>query len=278
MILALIRLMRLYYSLPLAAGFIAILSYFTGGNLNPILDNTLLSFLALFSIISAGYVLNDVCDIKIDKINCPGRMLAAGKLRPKTAIIWSIALFALGLVFGAWCNLLFFLAIAAIAGLLIFYDIFSKRIGLFKDIIVAVLMTSLYPLVLALTEPAQTPRLNVLFIHPVWLFLSSLGYEMLKDIRDVEGDIKINGERLIYYKYNTFLLMARVFVIAASLVTLLPFFLGFCRHIYLASSIGAIILAVFSTFNKPAVAIRYIYMEIFLITVGSMTDLLVFGP
>jgi len=269
MILALIRLMRLYYSLPLAAGFIVILSYFTGGNLTPILDKMLLSFLALFSIISAGYVLNDVCDVEIDKINCPNRMLAAGKLRRKTALIWSIAFFALGLVFGGFCNLLFFLAIAAIAGLLIFYDIFSKRMGVFKDIIVAVLMTSLYPLVLALTEPAQTPRLNVLFIHPVWL---------LKDIRDVKGDRKINGERLIYCKDNRFLLMAQAFVIAGSLVTLLPFFLGYCRHVYLAASIGAIILAMFSTFNKPAMAIRYIYIEIFLITAGSMTDLLVFGP
>ncbi len=193
-------------------------------------------------------------------------MLTAGKLRRKTALIWSIAFFTIGLVFGGFCNLRFFLAIAAIAGLLIFYDIFSKRIGIFKDIIVAVLMTSLYPLALALTEPAQTPRLNVLFIHPVWLFLSSLSYEMLKDIRDVKGDRKINGEGLNYCKNKRFLIASQVFVIAGSLVILLPFFLGHCKYIYLTASIGAIILAVYSTFNKPCVALRYIYAEIFFVT------------
>lgn len=278
MILALLRLVRLYYALPLACGFIVILSYLTGGNIDQMLEKAVPAFLSLVSVISAGYVLNDVCDIEIDKINCPSRMLAAGKLRRKTALIWSIALFTIGLVFGGFCNLPFFLVITAIAGLLVFYDIFSKRIGVFKDIIVAVLMISLYPLALTVAQPAQTPRLNVLFILPVWLFLSSMGYEMLKDIRDVKGDRKIICERLNYCKDKWFLVIARAFVIAGSLVTLLPFFLGYCKHVYLAASIGAIILAIFSTFKTPAIAIRYIYIEIFLITAGSMTDLLVFGP
>ena len=277
MIMALLKLMRLYYGLPLAGGFIVILSYFTGGNIEHIAGKAVLAFLSLVSVISAGYILNDVCDVEIDKINCPGRMLAAGKLRRKTALIWSIAFFALGLVFGGFCSLLFFLAIAAIAGLLVFYDIFSKRIGIFKDIIVAVLMTSLYPLVLTLTEPTQTPRLNVLFIHPVWLLLSSFGYEMLKDIRDIKGDWKINGTGLNYCNGKKFLVIARAFIIAGSLVTLLPFFLGYCKYVYLAASIGAIILAVSSAFNKPVMAVRYIYAEIFLVTSGSMADLLVFG-
>ena len=278
MILTLLRLMRLYYALPLACGFIVILSYLTGGNIGQMLEKVVPAFLSLVSVISAGYVLNDVCDVEIDKINCPSRMLAAGKLRKKTALIWAISLFTIGLVFAGFCNLPFFLVITAIAGLLVFYDIFSKCIGVFKDIIVAVLMISLYPLAFTLAQPAQTPRLNVLFILPVWLFLSSMGYEMLKDIRDIKGDRKINCEKLNYCKDKKFLLISMAFVIAGSLVTLLPFFLGYCRHVYLAASIGAIILAIFSTFKIPAIAIRYIYIEIFLITAGSMTDLLVFGP
>ena len=35
-------------------------------------------------------------------------------------------------------------------------------------------------------------------------------------------------------------------------------------------TVRAIILAVYSTFNKPVVALRYIYAEIFLVTAGSM--------
>ncbi len=69
MILALLKLMRLYYGLPLAGGFIVILSYLTGGNIDHILEKAVLASLSLVSVISAGYILNDVCDVEIDKIN-----------------------------------------------------------------------------------------------------------------------------------------------------------------------------------------------------------------
>ncbi len=277
MILSVLKLMRLYYGLPFAAGFIVILSYLTGGNIYPILTKAVFTFLSLVSVISAGYILNDVCDIEVDKINSPGRILAAGTLQKKTALIWSIVLFAIGLMLGGCCSLPFFLAITDIAVLLIFYDIFSKRIGIFKDIIIAVLMTSLYPLALTVTEPVQTPRLNVLLIHPAWLFLSVLGYEMLKDINDVKGDRQVNGKGFNYCEDKRFLVMARVFIIAGSLITLLPYIFGYCKSIYLAASIAAILLAIISTFNKPVVAVRYIYVAVFLVTAGAMADLLVFG-
>ena len=278
MILALVRLMRLYYSVPLAMGFIVILSYLTGGNFAAIIDKVVLSFFSLLSVISAGYVFNDVCDIEIDNINCPRRMLVSGRVKRKTAFYWSVVLLISGLALGVFCGLAFFLGIAAIAGLLVCYDLASKRIGVFKDVLVAILLTSLYPLAFMLTDAIATPRLNVLYIHPVWLFLSSLGYEMLKDIRDMKGDSQAYGRGLNYCKDKRFVVMSRVFIVAGSLVTLAPFIFGYCKQFYLVASIGAIILAIISTFKKPAVAIRYVYAEIFLVTFGSMADLLVFGP
>ncbi len=278
MILAILKLMRLYYSLPFAAGFIIILSFLTGSNLSSIPGKVTLSFFSLLSIISAGYVFNDVCDIEIDKINCPQRMLAAGRVRRKTAFLWSIILLSAGLIVAAPCGLPFFLVIAAIAGLLICYDLFSKKMGFLKGVLAAVLVTSLYPLAFTLTESAQTPRLNVLYIHPAWLFLTALGYEMLKDIRDMKGDSLVTGRNLDYCKDKRFIIVARVFIVAASMIALLPFMLGYCREIYLVTSIVAAVLAITSTFHKPAIAIRYIYAEVFLITAGSLADLLVFGP
>lgn len=278
MILALLKLMRLYYSAPIAMGFIVILYYLTGGNLVSIFGKAVLSFFSLLSIISASYVFNDVCDIEIDKINCPHRILAAGKLKRKIALIWSIVLFATGMALGGGCGLVFFLLIIAISGLLVCYDLLSKRIGIFKDVLVAILMTSLYPLAFTLAESVQTPRLYVLYIHPAWLFLSCLGYEMLNDIRDIKGDTQVNGRDSDYCKGKRFVIMSRLFVVAGSMVTLLPFMLGYCNQIYLVASIAGIILAIASTFQRSAVAIRYVYAEIFLITAGAMVDLLAFGP
>ena len=279
MIPALLKLMRLYYSLPLAGGFVVILYYLTGDNISPVIDKTIPAALSLFFIISGGYVLNDIFDIDIDRINCPGRMLPSGKVTLKTALLFSIILFILGLICAGFGGIPFLTGIIIVTGLLTFYDLYSKRMGIFKDILVAILMTLLYPLAFALAEPVRTPRLNVLFIHPFWLFITCLGYEMLKDIRDVKGDINKYGNSVKNFgRKRWFLVISRILAVTAALVNLLPFFLGYCRLIYLMASVGAIILAIASTFNKPVTAIRYIYAEVFLITAGSMADLMVFGP
>lgn len=120
--------------------------------------------------------------------------------------------------------------------------------------------------------------LNVLFIHPIWLLLSAGGYEMLKDIRDVEGDRRVRGTTHSYCESRSFQATARGLVVVGSLVTLAPFWLGYCHVIYLGASLGAILLAVFSTFKEPPIAMCYIYGEVFLITVGSLVDLWAFGP
>ncbi|MGM0490454.1 MAG: UbiA family prenyltransferase [Planctomycetota bacterium] len=278
MIGPLLRLMRLYYSLPFSAGFLVILAYLRSGELAAIQREVAFSFFALFCVISAGYVFNDVRDVRIDKINCPHRVLAAGRVSGKVAVLWAGVLLMSGMAVAWLCNPFFFLGTGAIAAGLICYDLVSKRIGVFKDLFVALLTTSLYPLAFTLAEPVNTPRLNVLFIHPVWLLLSAAGYEMLKDIRDVEGDNRLRGDTLGYCQSRTFQIMARVLVLTGSLVTLVPFMLGYCHVVYLAASVAAILLAVLSTFRQPAAAMRYIYGEIFLVTAGSLADLWVFGP
>ena len=101
---------------------------------------------------------------------------------------------------------------------------------------------------------------------------------MLKDLRDMKGDSQVYGRDFNYCKDKRFVIIARVLIVVGSLITLLPFVLGYCKYIYLVASIVAIALAIASIFNKPTVAIRYVYTEIFIITAGSMVDMLVFGP
>ena len=278
MILSLLKLSRPYYSLPFAAGFVVIMFYLTGGDINPVLTKTVLAFLSLAFIISAGYILNDVCDIEVDIINSPTRTLAKGSLSKNSALAWSIICFASGLALAGCCSWAFLLGISAITGLLVFYNIYSKRIGIYKDIIIAVLLTSLYPLSLTVARPVQSPRLIVLLIHPVWLFLSAAGYEMLKDIHDIKGDRQIHGLGNKYCENRKFITLARALIVTGSIITLLPYFLGACRYIYLAASIISISLAILSSRYKPAQAVRYVYVSIFLITTGAMVDLLILGP
>jgi geranylgeranylglycerol-phosphate geranylgeranyltransferase len=279
MITALIRLTRPYYSLPLSCGLIVISSYVVGGDLSVIGFKLVYAFLSLFFILSAGYILNDVCDVVVDAINNPNRMLPKGQITRKTALICSVVLFVIGIILSSFCGWRFFSAISLIALGLVIYDLYSKKMGIFKDILVAILTTSLYPLSFALTDPALTSRLKVLFIHPVWLFLTTVGYEMLKDIRDTKGDSVVADTPLDVNRDSpVFLLSARLILLVASLLTLLPYVLGYCRLVYLASSLLAIVLVTLSWRQPHEKAIRFIYAEVFIITAGSLVDLLVYGP
>lgn len=277
MMIALIRLMRLYYSLPLSLGMIVIVAYILGGDLSKLDFSVIPAYAALFCTISAGYVLNDICDVAVDAINCPNRMMPAGRVGRKPALIYSAFLFACGLTLAFFCGPLFLLVLSMTASGLIVYDIYSKRIGFLKDILVAVLVTSIYPLAFTIATPLQSSVLKSLYIFPVWLFLSALGYEMLKDIRDIKGDSLNNKFLSTYCHSKQFEVSARIIIVAASLITILPFALGYCKFIYLACSLTAILLALLSLRYPPAKAIRFIYAEIFLIAGGSMADLMVFG-
>lgn len=271
--------MRLYYSIPLAAGLIVIVSYLTDGNLKPVQNDLVFAVLSLVSILSGAYILNDAMDIKADEINCPNRVLPSGKLKKHNAVYFSIVVFITGLVLSMLCNFSFFLGICIVLAGLIFYDLYSKRIGIAKILIVAALTSSLYPLSLTIAQAGISPRVNVLWIHPIWLFLTSASYEMLKDIRDRKGDcVMSNSNRLNYCDSKRFANFIKVVTISASLITLLPFILKYGQTIYLIASIIAITLAVTSIFFKPKDAIKFLYLEIFIITAGSMLDLLVFGP
>jgi geranylgeranylglycerol-phosphate geranylgeranyltransferase len=280
MMTALIRLTRPYYSIPLSCGLLVISLYIVGGDVSRIGASRLFTaFVPLLFVLSAGYMLNDVCDVAVDVINSPNRMLPQGRVAPKTALAGAGLLFGCGMGLSLFFGWKFFSVLLLITIGLIIYNLFSKKMGPFKPVLVAVLTTSLYPLSFSLTEPSFTPRLNSLYIFPVWLFLTTVGYEMLKDIRDIKGDSTVKTSNIRFYCSDPRCLRsARVILAAASLLTLLPYLLGYCGYIYLISSLLAIVLASLSLMHKPVKAIRFVYAEVFLITFGSLLDLLVYGP
>ena len=279
MILPLLRLTRPYYSLPLSCGLIVITAYVVGGQLHTVGPSLAAAWLSLVCVLSAAYILNDVCDLRFDAINSPGRMLPGRKVSPAIALAASFALFVPGIALAWLCGVSFFILLVLVAAGLILYDVYSKRWGLYKNIAAAALTTSLYPLAFALADAVDTPRLKVLWIHPLWLFLTALGYEMLKDIRDVRGDcLAANPRQVERCGRPGFLWSARLLLLTASLLTILPYLLGWCRTIYLVSSLTAIVLSVVLLGKPPVKAIPYVYASVFIITAGAMADVWVYGP
>ena len=279
MMFSLLRLTRPHDTVPLSGGLIVIVAYVTGGDLSGTGTTLIFAVLSLYCVLSAGYVLNDVCDIRYDRVNSPQRPIPGNRITKHAALIGAMVLFSTGIGLATLCGLDFFILLVFAAAGLVFYDIYSKRWGLFKAILVALLTTSLYPMAFALAEPVVTPRLQVLYIHPAWLFLTTLGYEMLKDIRDVKGDaLAVVPHRGSLYARPAALQWARAILSAASLLTLLPYALGYCREVYLVSALTAIGLAAATLRLPPVRAIPCIYASVFVITAGSLADLWVYGP
>ena len=145
---------------------------------------------ALAMAIAGAYALNDAYDVEADRRNAPTRPVAAGRVSPAAAAGGGLVLMAGGLIVAVvWARPAFVAALAGVAGGLVAYDLTSKRLDPFKQIAVAALMTTIYPLALAQAGGATGPRAASLAVFPVWMFLTAWGYELLKDIRDAAGDL-----------------------------------------------------------------------------------------
>jgi geranylgeranylglycerol-phosphate geranylgeranyltransferase len=276
MMVGMLRLMRLYYALPLSGGFVVILLYLRGGSLAGMQMDVTWSVISLACLISGGHVFNDIFDTAVDRINCPWRPLPSGQVTAKAAVILAAALFATSIACACMCRMRFAVVVTIVSGVLTAYDVFGKRMGVMKNVVVACVAVSLYPLAFALADPVWTTRLPVLFIHPVWLLLSSLGYEMLKDIRDRKGDA-LGGGHQAYAASARFERAAKVAIVAGAAVSLVPFVAGYCGYVYLAAAMGAVGLAIWAVRSAPTMAIRCVYAEVALVTAGSLVDIIVYG-
>lgn len=275
--IALLRLCRPYYAAPMALTYLLTVYYATGGQLDGRWLAACLSTAALALVIAAGYALNDVCDVAIDRLNAPHRPIPSGRVSRRTAAVCAIVLLAAGLALGAPCGAAFFASLSAVAAGLVLYDVFSKRMGAGKPLVVAALMTSIYPLALALAGGATGPRAATLAVFPAWLFPTAFGYELLKDLRDAVGDRTVvpRGTSLQRRPALWRRIAAAAIVLPAPLL-LLPAWMG-CKWVYLIGAVAAAILAAASAFVSVRRAILLVYAECLLAALAAAADVLLLG-
>lgn len=272
--IALLRLCRLYYAVPMALTFTLTVVY-ARGDMSGAWAETLRATTALALVVAAAYAFNDVCDVATDMINAPWRPIPSGGVRRRTAMLLSAGLLAAGMLLAASVRAGFTWTLMAVAAGLLFYDLFSKRLGLLKQPLVAVLMTSIYPLALALVGGATGPRARTLLVFPAWMFLTAYGYELLKDIRDVAGDrAHGRGGAAIATDPRWWLGVARAAVFGGATLLIGPFFLG-CGWMYLSVVLVAIALAATSTAMPPRAAIAMAYAECCVVGIAAIADLAV---
>ncbi|MFB3890670.1 MAG: UbiA family prenyltransferase [Phycisphaerae bacterium] len=271
------RLCRLYYAAPMSLAYLLTVYYARGGDMAGQWPAAALSTALLAMVIAGGYALNDYYDRRVDLANAPARPIPAGRVSPRAAMLTGVLLIVAGAGLARLCSLWFFVGLTWLAVALTVYDILSKRLGPAKQVAVAALMTSIYPLAIAQAGTAAGPRAATLAVFPAWLFLTSLGYETLKDIRDVSGDPLIAGRPSpIRRRPGMWRAISRIAVLCGAALLVGPFILG-CKWVYMAGAGVAMALAVAAAFVPVRTAIRLVYAECFIVGLAAALDVLVFG-
>ncbi|MGQ4832562.1 MAG: geranylgeranylglycerol-phosphate geranylgeranyltransferase [Candidatus Asgardarchaeia archaeon] len=156
-------------------------------------------YISGFLISAGGHVINDFADWKIDLINKPYRPIPSGRLSLKAAILYSVLLFSLGLLFSYFLSILAFIIATFSVALLIAYSFKFKKEGFIGNLTIAMLA--------ALTFIYGGAALNVCYkvIYPAYFALiMTLGREILKGVEDFEGDSKFNVKTLAVLKGQSF--------------------------------------------------------------------------
>ena len=197
------------------------------------LDNFHFSLLVLSTVLIAlgGYIINDINDIKADKVNKPKKVFVGKSLSKQRADNMFLIFNFIGLLLGYYLSYsldkISFFAIFIIASLLSYlYSIKLKKMIFLKNLIVSFLVflsifiVGLYDIVpstSAYNNESQFDVFNLVFKLAVFAFLLTLLREIVKDIEDVEGD-KLIGIRSLPIVLS--LAKVKIIIYTISIITL----------------------------------------------------------
>lgn len=154
-------------------------------------------FILLFStllITSAGYIINDIFDIKADNINKPKKAIVSNLISVEKAKRNYLFINTFGIVLGIiLClqiekpNLVFIFI--AVPLLLYYYSKTLQNKVFIGNLLVSILISfSIYMLVLFETDSTNNSVYYVILALSIFSFFLNLAREIIKDIIDVKGD------------------------------------------------------------------------------------------
>jgi 4-hydroxybenzoate polyprenyltransferase len=190
--------------------------------------------LAVMLVGASGYLINDLFDVAIDRVNKPNKVLIDKAFSKKT--VWTVysSLNSLALLIGFLINetilLLLLFCIVSLWG----YALFLKKIALLGNILISFL-SALVVLILGILQREWYP-LALLFA--VFAFCISLIREIIKDMEDIEGDrvgqcktlpilVGISGAKILTI-ILLIIFFSLLFYLPSLLDMFIPYYLYYC--------------------------------------------------
>ena len=184
--------------------------------INPFINDFTLSnnqfylfVLATVFITASGYIINDIYDVKTDKINKDNKRIIGKTIKSRNAISWYIFLNVLGLGIGTYIA---YLVKKPLFGLIFFYCVFSlwtyskrMKISFLLGNLQVSFLTALSIFNVALFDlipnginktNGEMMILKIILFYTAFAFITTFIREMIKDLEDMEGDKKIQAKTL----------------------------------------------------------------------------------
>jgi len=192
----------------------------------------ILASVAAALVCGAGNSLNDYLDIETDKLNHPKRPLPRGDLPPYIAVLTTIIFNIIAVIIGLMINLPVFIIIVLAIILLFLYNFKLKKKPLVGNLSVSVLSGAVF-LVGGLAETGNPGTLPGPVIPAIFAFMFHLGRELVKDIADLEGDLKAGYRTLAaLLPYRQVMAMITFLFLTLIFLTLVPVYYGWYRVAY----------------------------------------------
>ena len=203
------------------------------------LNEFLLLTLSSVLIAAAGYIINDYFDLNIDRVNKPEKVVVEKIIKRRWAIIWHWILSGMGILIGFYLswkikNIFIGPSNLVCALTLWFYSTTFKKKLLIGNVLISML-TAWVIGVLYLTEfrlhrfvdPQFHGALSRVYkftvVYASFAFIISLVREVIKDMEDMEGDVRygcrtmplvwgLNASKFFCVSWLTMLLAALIFI------------------------------------------------------------------
>ncbi len=221
----------------MAAIAVYIASVVAGLPLYPSLP-VILGMISVFTITAGGMAINDYFDVEIDKVNRPSRPIPSGRISSQRALVYSVILFIIGIVLSYSVNT-YALYVAVFSALLL--AVYSWKLK--KMLLIGHLSVSLLTALSLIYGSLINMNYSEVLVLALLAFLSNTGREIFKTIEDVLGDDKAGVNSLpLRYGAVKAKMIASLFIIAAVMISFVPFFLGMFGFVYLFFVVGADLL------------------------------------
>ena len=210
-----------------------------------------------------GNAINDYFDREIDAINRPDRPIPRGAVSPRSALAFSVLLFAVAVALTLLLPLLAIgIALVNLVALVAYTEVIKGRPGV-GNALVAALTGSTFLYGGAAVDGDLAPVV-VLFALAA---SATMAREVLKDVEDVAGDREEGLRTLpIVLGERRALVVAAAFVAAAVLASPLPYLRGTFALPYLlvlAPAVAGMVAATCRSFDAPSTGQRWLKAAMF---------------